>query len=181
MKKEITKSILLFILSAVLLVLGTIILPEVTNIGESILLIVLACLILFYVYGYLLFNVAKKSKGVLLVLTLFEMIILTFVAAVAIINTWIEFGGFSEGTVIIGICLWVRGVVESGRAYYYQKSEEKGYPIYKVMINVLLITFGTLLYVGELLYNYELLYLLCFSFICLSIASIILGVLKLKK
>lgn len=181
MKKELVKSILLFIFSAVMLIIGIIILPEITNFGEDILLIVLGCLILLYVYGYLLSKVAIKVKGIPLILTLIEMITLTFVAIVTIANTWVTIGGFQQGSVVIGTCFWIRGIIESCRIYYYQKEEIKRYPLYKVVINLLLITLGAFLFVGEFMYNYELLYVLCLTFIVLSVSAIILGVLKLKN
>lgn len=181
MKKELVKSILLFILSFVFLVVGMIILPEISSIGEKILLIVLGSLILCYVFGYLLLKVATKVKGVILVLTLVEMIILTFVALVTIANTWISIGNFQNGSVVIGVSLWIIGIVETFRAYYSIKESEKRYPLYKMVINLCLITIGAILFIGNISLNYQLLYLLCFTLIVLSITTIILGVLKLKK
>lgn len=181
MKKELVKSILLFIFSGIFLAIGVIILPEITSFGQNILLFVIAGLILFYVYGYLLSKVKKAPKGVMLVLTLAEMIFLTFVAIIAIANTWISIGDFGNGSFVIGISLWIRGIFETFRAYFIQKKGEKKYPLYKVGLNLFLITLGMILCVGEVLYNFELLYVLCFAFICLSVASIIMGVLKLKK
>jgi membrane protein len=180
-KKELVKSILLFIFSAIMLTIGIIILPEITDFGENILLIVLGCLILLYVYGYLLFKVATKVKGIPLILTLIEMITLTFVAILTMANTWITIGEFNQGSVVIGTCFWIRGIIESCRVYYYQKEEVKKYSIYKVIVNLLFITLGAFLFVGEFIYNYELLYVLCLTFIVLSVSSIIMGVLKLKN
>lgn len=181
MKKELIKSILLFIASFVFLVVGVIILPEITSIGEKILLIVLGSLILCYVFGYLLLKVATKVKGIMLVLTLVEMIILIFVALATIANTWIAIGNFQNGTVVIGGTLWIIGIVETFRAYYSIKDSENKYPVYKLVINLCLITIGAILFIGNISLNYQLLYLLCFALIVLSITTIILGVLKLKN
>ena len=117
MKKNTIKAVLFFIVAAILLTLGIIILPEVTNIGLTILHILIGLCILAYAYGFLLTKVVTKSKGTILVLSLVELILLTFIAVTCILKTWLPISFIDEGCLILGLAFWIRGVVESFRSH----------------------------------------------------------------
>lgn len=181
MKNRTFQAVLMFIVAAMALTLGILIIPEVTSIGETILHILIGALLLAYCYGYLLPKVVSKSRNTILVLSLIELILLTFIAVSCIIETWVDITILTEGCIIIGVVLWIRGVVESFRSYYYQKSNSNKYPVYKVFINIILITAGTWLFVSPIIGNFELLYVFAFLLVAASIALIVMGILKLKR
>lgn len=181
MKKNTIKAVLFFIVAAILLTLGIIILPEVTNIGLTILHILIGLCILAYAYGFLLTKVVIKSKGTILVLSLVELILLTFIAVTCILKTWISISFIDEGCLILGLAFWIRGVVESFRSHLSNSTSGKKYAIYKVVMNILLITVGTWIFVSPIFTNHQLLYVFAGVFICSCITCIVLGVLKLKK
>lgn len=181
MKKRVFKAVVMFIIAAITLALGIVIIPEVTDLGQTILHILIGGLLLVYCYGYLLPKVVSKSKNTILVLSLIELVLLTFIAVTCIIETWVNIAILTEGCLIIGLALWIRGVVESFRAYFYQKSSANKYPVYKVILNVILITVGTWLYVTPIISNFGLIYVFAFILIATSIALIVMGILKLKR
>lgn len=181
MKNKVFRAVLMFIIAAISLTIGIVIIPEVTKFGKTVLHILIGVLLLVYCYGYLLPKVVKKAKNTILVLSLIELILLTFVAVTCIIETWVQMTFLTEGCLIIGVALWIRGVVESFRSYFYQKNSANKYPVYKVILNVILITVGTWFYVSPIISNFELLYVFSFLLIAVSVALIVMGILKLKK
>lgn len=178
MKKNIFLAVLLFIMAAISLALGIVMIPKVTQLGLTILIIVIGVLLLIYVYGYLI-TVVKKSRGVMLVLTLIEMVILTLVALSCILIRIINKTFITEGIQVLGLAFWIRGVVESFRAYYFRGQEGHKYPVYNVIINVFLITIGTWFFFSHLISNSQLVWALAVFFIAASIALVVIGILKL--
>ena len=179
-KKNIFIAVVDFILAGLLLGLGIVMIPEVTDVGNIILLIVIGALLLVYVYYYLLVKVAKKSSGIILILTLIEMIVLTIIAVTCILSEILNKTIIGEGMKSLGLAFWIRGVVESFRAYYYKGNTTK-YPVYKVILNVILITLGTWFFISNIISNLILVWSLAVIFVIASIAMIILGILKIKK
>lgn len=178
MKKRVFQAIMIFILATISLATGIVIIPEVTNIGKTILHILIGVVLLIYCYGYLVRKVVAKAKGTILVLSLLELVVLTLIAITAIIDTWVNIAILTEGCLIIGIAFWIRGVIESFRSHFNKASN---YPLYKAFLNIILITVGTWFYVSPIISNFQLLYVFAGLFICSSIALIILGIIKLKK
>lgn len=182
MKKNLFRAIIAFILAGISMALGIIMIPKVTDVGNTILLIVIGVILLIYVYYYLLVKVAKKSSGVVLILTLIEMIVLTIIAVTCILSDVLNMTIITEGVQISWfIAFWIRGVVESFRAYYYRGSTTTKYPVYKVFLNVTLITVGTWFFISSIVSNAILVWSLAVVFVIASIALIIWGILKLKK
>ncbi len=179
MKKNIFTAVMCFILAAICLALGIIIL--VTNWGEIILLAIIGVLLLSYVYGYLLLKVALKSKGVVLILTLVEMIVLTAIGVTCVLSEFVNITFLKEGIKILGLALWIRGVVESFRSYFYRGTQNKKYPIYYVVLNVILITAGTAFFLRPFITNTILVKIVAVLFFVATIGLIIFGILKLRK
>ncbi len=180
MKKSLLQAILMFILSAILITAGIVFLPPVTNYGEAALLFIIGVILLIYVFGYLLRRVAKKSKGTVLLLTIIEMSLFTILALTLVLTKVFGKPLFKDGFVILGLAMWIRGVIETFRAYYYRGSSTK-YPIYNVVVTILLITGGTYLYFNPIITNLQLIYGLCILFFISAVILIIYGILKLKK
>ena len=176
MKKNLFRAIIAFILAGISMALGIIMIPKVTDVGNTI-----GVILLIYVYYYLLVKVAKKSSGVVLILTLIEMIVLTIIAVTCILSDVLNMTIITEGVQILGLAFWIRGVVESFRAYYYRGSTTTKYPVYKVFLNVTLITVGTWFFISSIVSNAILVWSLAVVFVIASIALIIWGILKLKK
>ena len=76
MQKHKIKSIIMFVIAGILITIGTLILPEVTNLGSKILHLLIGVGILIYVFGYLFRKEVLKHSGHILVLSIIELFIL---------------------------------------------------------------------------------------------------------
>ena len=109
------------------------------NWGENFVKIVIAVVLMFYLFGYLIKKVASANIAVEKVLTVIEFVILFLIALGCIISQFVVFS--FDISIILALAFWMRGTVEIVRAYYYNGTGDK-YPIYKVIISILLVTLG---------------------------------------
>ncbi len=180
MKKRILQAIILFIIATIAIFSGIMLIPTITNFGEITLAFVVSALILVYVYYYLLLKVLNKSRGSVLILTLIEMILLTVIAIGSIIGKVTNIMYISDTNKIIGISLWIIGLIESLRSYYYIHSYNVNYSMYRLIINLILITIGTWCFITTYFITTILVYLISVTLFIISIALIIKGILKIK-
>lgn len=180
MKKKLIQSIILFVIAAICLSTGIILIPTISSLGDMIVLFVVNALILVYVYYYLLIKVISKSKGPILILTLTEMIVLTIISVGSIVGNFMGYIKIIDINKIIGVVLWIVGLIESLRAYYYNQSFNKNYPMYHTIINLLLVTFGAIIFIINISINIILSWIITIILLILSIMFIIKGILKIK-
>ena len=95
---KIFKSILMFVLAFLFLLLGVAILPLISNLGENILYLFVGFSILIYTYGLLLIKRVVKAKGTIYVISLTETILLTMIALFSIINFFVDIRGSRRST-----------------------------------------------------------------------------------
>lgn len=172
-----------FIIAVIALAAAVVLAPIWKNIdvffkdwGDNSLKIIIAVLILLYVALYL----SKKFKGnnsVTMVLTIVEVTLLIVVALAGFISQFSSALNLQAGQ-IIGLALWLRGTVESFKAYYYRGGEQKKYPIYMVAFSVALITLGVVFFFGNFITNEFALWFVVLMLAVISIAAIVLGVIK---
>lgn len=178
MKKNRNKGIIEIIVGVLLIALGIIMIPGVTNLSKTLLFITIGALLLAYTIGYLFLKVVLKTKGPILVISLVEFIVLTFIAVAAILKPWVSIPVISEACKVVGMAFWFRGVAEVLRLAI--TNNNKG-GFYKTIFNVGLITVGTWFFVDPLFTNSELIYaLVCLVFV-LSILSIVIGILRINN
>ncbi len=180
MKKRILQAIILFIIATIAIFSGIMLIPTITNFGELTLAFVVSALILVYVYYYLLLKVLNKSRGSVLILTLIEMILLTVIAIGSIVGKVTNIMYISDTNKIIGISLWIIGLIESLRSYYYIHGYNVNYSMYRLIINLILITIGTWCFITTYFITTILVYLISVTLFIISIALIIKGILKIK-
>ena len=188
MKKEIkkTKSFWVYIvLGSLLIVFGAFLLPiwgsiweecPWKDLGLTVVSYMMAALILLYLFGYLLKKI-KKHRGVVQVLTIIEFVLL-FLTAVGLVISQFNIGIIPDSpSIILGVALYIRGVVEIIRAYYHQKSADDKYSIYWVLLAILLVTLGVVLVMTNLVDKIMVLYAIIFALAVLGIYAIIYGIL----
>lgn len=78
---------------------------------------------------------------------------------------------FLNACEIIGLALWLRGSVEMFNAYYYDKNSTQKYPIWFLVVNIGLITFGPLVLTTGIVYRETI--DLIFSYVFCSIIFIL--------
>lgn len=177
---KIFKSILLFVLAFLFLLLGVAILPLISNLGENILYLFVGFSILIYTYGLLLIKRVVKAKGTIYVISLTETILLTMIALFSIINFFVDMNIISNASIIMGIAILMRCVTEVIVAYYITK-ENKTYSLSRTLVNILLTILGTMFIASSTMTNNILIYAFSAIFVVSSVATIVMGVVNLKN
>lgn len=177
---KIFKSILMFVLAFLFLLLGVAILPLISNLGENILYLFVGFSILIYTYGLLLIKRVVKAKGTIYVLSLTETILLTMIALFSIINFFVDMNIISNASIIMGMAILMRCVTEVIVAYYITK-ENKTYSLSRTLVNILLTILGTMFIASSTMTNNILIYAFSAIFVASSLATIVMGVVNLKN
>lgn len=177
---KIFKSILMFVLAFLFLVLGVAILPLITSMGENILYLFVGFSVLTYTYGLLLIKRAMKAKGTVYVLSLIEIVLLTMLSIFSIINFFIDMNIINNASIIMGLAILIRCIIEVIVAYYITKDDET-YSLSKTIVNILLTIVGTMFIASSTLTNNILIYVFSAIFVVLSVATIVMGVVNLKN
>lgn len=177
---KIFKSILMFVLAFLFLLLGVAILPLISNLGEDILYLFVGFSILIYTYGLLLIKRVVKAKGTIYVISLTETILLTMIALFSIINFFVDMNIISNASIIMGIAILMRCVTEVIVAYYITK-ENKTYSLSRTLVNILLTILGTMFIASSTMTNNILIYAFSAIFVASSVATIVMGVVNLKN
>ena len=177
---KIFKSILMFVLAFLFLLLGVAILPLISNLGENILYLFVGFSILIYTYGLLLIKRVVEDKGTIYVLSLTETILLTMIALFSIINFFVDMNIISNASIIMGMAILMRCVTEVIVAYYITK-ENKTYSLSRTLVNILLTILGTMFIASSTMTNNILIYAFSAIFVVSSVATIVMGVVNLKN
>lgn len=177
---KIFKSILMFVLAFLFLLLGVAILPLISNLGEDILYLFVGFSILIYTYGLLLIKRVVKAKGTIYVISLTETILLTMIALFSIINFFVDMNIISNASIIMGMAILMRCVTEVIVAYYITK-ENKTYSLSRTLVNILLTILGTMFIASSTMTNNILIYAFSAIFVVSSVATIVMGVVNLKN
>lgn len=177
---KIFKSILMFVLAFLFLLLGVAILPLISNLGEDILYLFVGFSILIYTYGLLLIKRVVKAKGTIYVISLTETILLTMIALFSIINFFVDMNIISNASIIMGMAILMRCVTEVFVAYYITK-ENKTYSLSRTLVNILLTILGTMFIASSTMTNNILIYAFSAIFVVSSVATIVMGVVNLKN
>ena len=177
---KIFKSILMFVLAFLFLLLGVAILPLISNLGEDILYLFVGFSILIYTYGLLLIKRVVKAKGTIYVISLTETILLTMIALFSIINFFVDMNIVSNASIIMGMAILMRCVTEVIVAYYITK-ENKTYSLSRTLVNILLTILGTMFIASSTMTNNILIYAFSAIFVVSSVATIVMGVVNLKN
>lgn len=144
--------------------------------GYKSLKIIIAVLIFLYVALYL----SKQFKGnnsVTTILTIVEITLLAVIALAGVVSQFSSALNLQAGQ-IIGLALWLRGTVESFKAYYYRGGEQRKYPIYMVVFSVALITLGVVFFMGNFITDEFALWFVVIMLAVIAIAAIVLGAVK---
>lgn len=177
---KIFKSILMFVLAFLFLLLGVAILPLISKLGENILYLFVGFSILIYTYGLLLIKRVVKAKGTIYVISLTETILLTMIALFSIINFFVDMNIISNASIIMGMAILMRCVTEVIVAYYITK-ENKTYSLSRTLVNILLTILGTMFIASSTMTNNILIYAFSAIFVASSVATIVMGVVNLKN
>ena len=176
-----------FIIGILFALLGVMLMPVWNNIdwafwksyGMDIINIVICGCLIIYLFGFLIKKI-MKNKGVVQILTIIEFVLLSLIALGCVLQQFkvINIGG---ACAILGLALWCRGVVEIFTAYYYQNRNSQKYPVWWLVISIVLVSIGTYLYARPLFKDITVLWFLILLIFLFSIILIIDGFIAKPK
>ena len=145
--------------------------------GMSIVNMIICACIVLYLCLFLLKKIMSRSNGVIKVLTIIEFVILSLVALGCVLQQFqvINIGG---ACAILGLALWCRGVVEVFRAYYHQHGNNDRYPVWWLVIAIVLVSAGVYLFVKPLFQDVVILWIFVALILLTGIILIVSGILS---
>ncbi len=150
------------------------------NWGYSILNIIIAFILLLYLFLFLIKKVNAKSNKVIKMLTIIEFV-LFMVIAVGLILSQFNIVPINEPSHILGLALWVRGAIEIFDAYYYDKNSEKKYSIFRLIFALILVSVGVFFIARNTITRRLILWILTILLCACSLFACLIGFIKKPK
>lgn len=185
-----TKAYWLYIaLGIVTLIFGILLLPFWGSIwnecpwkswGTDLVMLFMAIVIGLYLFMFLIKKI-NRYRGVVQVLTIIEFVLLALIALGLVFSQFNILAIPKQPSVILGLALYCRGVIEIFRAYYYHHSMKTIYPVWWLVVAILFVTFGVYLMIKPLVQLTLIVWLLAISVIVIGIFLIAYGVLANPK
>ena len=185
-----TKAYWLYIaLGIVTLIFGILLLPFWGSIwnecpwkswGTDLVMLFMALVIGLYLFMFLIKKI-NRYRVVVQVLTIIEFVLLALIALGLVFSQFNILAIPKQPSVILGLALYCRGVIEIFRAYYYHHSMKTIYPVWWLVVAILFVTFGVYLMVKPLVQLTLIVWLLAISVIVIGIFLITYGALANPK
>lgn len=182
-KAKKTKLFWVYFVVALFVILGGVVLLPVwdnTDVfwkswGSQIINIIIGACIIVYLLTFLLRKILTRQKGVIMILTIVEFVVLSLVALGCILQQFqvINVGGACQ---ILGLALWCRGVVECFRAYFHQSGDKDKYPLYFLVIALAFVSFGTYMFAKPIFSDVEVLWVVSILIILVGLLLVTLGI-----
>ena len=148
------------------------------NWGTSFVQIVIAGVVLLYLFGYLFKKVNKINNKTVKVLAIIECSILMLVVIGCVVS---QFSAFAlDASLVLAIALLLRGSVEVFRAYYH-KGGEDNFPVIEVVFAIVLVALGGYLLSSAFITNQMILWFATVLVAVVGILVIIVGISKKPK
>ena len=148
--------------------------------GTELVMLFMAVVIVLYLFMFLVKKITY-SRGVIQVLTIIEFVLLALIALGLVFSQFNILAIPKQPSVILGLALYCRGVIEIFRAYYYHHSMKTIYPVWWLVVAILFVTFGVYLMVKPLVQLTLIVWLLAISVIVIGIFLITYGALANPK
>ena len=142
--------------------------------GTDLVMLFMALVIGLYLFMFLIKKI-NRYRGVVQVLTIIEFVLLALIALGLVFSQFNILAIPKQPSVILGLALYCRGVIEIFRAYYYHHS------VWWLVVAILFVTFGVYLMVKPLVQLTLIVWLLAISVIVIGIFLITYGALANPK
>lgn len=177
-----------FVAGALLLTLGIFLLPiwEDASVfwkdwGRAAVNLIMFAAIVLYIFLFLVRQFRKERRESVKMLVIVEIVIFAVIALGLILE---QFALISVGgpCAILGMALWIRGVISVIKGYLYKHtSEERRYSVAELAIAIALITFGTVLVVKPLFTELDLIWICSVAVIILAVVTLLCGILAMPQ
>lgn len=169
-----------FIVSVLAIALGIVLIVNDYKIGMQILNIVIACILILYLFLFLL-PILQHKRGTIQILTIVEFVIVALIALGLILQQFKVFN-IVGACRIIGLVIWIRSVVELFRAYFYRGKESSyKYAVWYFCIILALITLGTWMFASPFFSDQQVVLALSISCFILAALLIVMGIIFVSK
>jgi hypothetical protein len=180
MKKYLSNMIVDIVLAVILLAVGIVLLPPVTNLGQTILNIFVAIGLVLYLV-FFLFDRMMKDRGTLRILTMVEFALIVLVAIGLVFK---QFNVLNLGSTcqILGFVIWLRGVNGSFRGYIVSSGTAKRkFTMLMFALSVVMVSFGAYIFAKPPFSDKTVIYILAIAFIVAAIALLIFALAYAKR
>lgn len=172
-------TVIYFIFAVLCAVLGVVLIPSITDLGQEILNVLIAIGILAYLFGYLVKKL-KRTRQTIFILTAIEFGLLLLIALGLILSQF-KVINITGGCKILGLAFALRGVVEMFRAYYHQSSNNAKYPLWQFVVNLFILMFGVYTFAKPFITDHQMIIVAAVaSFVC-ALVFVVLGFSTLKQ
>ncbi len=178
MQKLFKNYIVDFILAALLIALGVLMLPVLF--GNEIINVILAVGLLAYVVIFL-FGKLTRRRGIRFVVILVEFVVITVIAVGLVLQQFkvINISGVCK---IVGACIWLHGVCSLlGEYFTVAVKDGKRCPPYLFALHIALVTLGTYMFAAPFFSDETIAWILAIGFMALGAALIALGIVFIPK
>lgn len=148
--------------------------------GAKALDLMIAALLLVYLFSFLVPKILRGGKGAVAVLTLVEAGCVLLIAIGCILKQC-KVLNISGACAILGVCLFCRGTVEIFRAYCYRGGKTRRYPVWWLAVAVFMVAFGTYCFAKPLFSDTAVLWVLVAFLLLLGVCLIVYGCLCRPK
>ncbi len=179
---------LYFISAALVIALGVMLLPVFSGTelffadwgSYAVNLLICAALIL-YIFLYLVRALKRARRESVRMLIVVEIVLFSIIALGTVLEQFnvIKLGG---PCVILGVAVWLRGVVGAVGGYLYRHtSEEKRYGMIEFLVSILLVTLGTALVVRPFFTERDILWILSVALIISGALLAVVGIVSMPE
>lgn len=144
-KNKLITGICFAVVAVLFLVLGIMILPSVSDLGKKILYYVVAAVIAFYIFCYLV-PLAVRLRGTRQILTVIEIVIDGIITIALAFSKLIPFIQISQAMMAVSIVLWLHAAFAIMRGFFIVKYDAKKYPFYVLVIDLVIISVAAMLF-----------------------------------
>lgn len=143
--------------------------------GSKIINILLAVAILYYVILYL-FKKVRSSRGAVQILTAVEIVLLSLIALGCVLSQF-RVINVSDPCQILGLALWLRGVIELVRAYYYRGSSSTiKYSLLQLAIAIAMVSFGVYIFARPFISRVAIQWILVCALLIFAVFTLLYGI-----
>ena len=149
------------------------------NWSQSILNLIIATFLSLYLFGFLIKKVIRTKGQTLKVLTIIEFVLLFLIDLYLVLGQWIPSLNIIKvngACAITGLALYVRGVVELFRAYFYHRETTNKYPIWWLCIAIGFVSFGMWMLVAPFIQDIVIIWIFVTILFVVGILLIVYGI-----
>ena len=148
--------------------------------GHDIVNLLVATLIILYLALFLAKKIKAPAKRVIKVLTIVEFALLALIALGCIFSQF-KIINVSGACQIFSLALWIRGVVELFRAYYYRAESKEVYPVWYLGLSIVMVTFGAYCFAKPFIQDIVILWIFVISLLLAGSLLLVLGIVQIKN